>query len=102
MRHKQPLDPNEPVASFAGAVVEFDPRHALAPKVWSRHGILHARVLRGQYGRGRSSYLAVSPNTCELDHIAGNFLFRHAGPSHPIDCDGVSRHVTASGGKGPA
>jgi hypothetical protein len=42
MRHKQPFDANEPKPRITGAVVEFDARHALVPKVYSRHGILHS------------------------------------------------------------
>src|ERR1700730_4165057 len=39
--HKQLLDPDEPEAGGASAVVKLDLRHAVAAQVWSRHGILH-------------------------------------------------------------
>jgi len=40
-RHNQPFDLNEPDASIASTLVEFNPRYALVPKIYSRHGILH-------------------------------------------------------------
>ena len=40
-RHNKSFDLNEPDASIASTLVEFDPRHTLDPEFYSHHGILH-------------------------------------------------------------
>ncbi len=41
-RYQQPFEPLEAEASFACALVEIDPRHALVPEICFWHGALHS------------------------------------------------------------
>jgi len=92
-RHDQPLDSNELKARIAGAMIKFDSRHALVPKVYSRHGILHS-VSTPRPMRTRWPVISRPiADRCELDHTTGDFIYPcagwqrgvgHAGPASPM------------------
>jgi hypothetical protein len=73
-RYEQPIDLLEPEARRARALVELDPRHALAPQVGSHHGGLHSSDAPRRKPGATPPIARRSPKMCEPLHIAGDLF----------------------------
>ena len=91
IRQEQPLDPLEPEARVARALVELDPRHAAAPQVGFRHRTLLRTNAARLKPRRRDQYPRQWPNARELPHTPGEFVREADAAGTPNRVAGIHR-----------